>query len=80
MNPRVLSDNGLAIHRLAELGHLRFRSLRKSISFLKVFISIQSRKAYRDRLARFKGIIDPPNSDCIIIRFILICLKFSSYV
>ena len=39
MNPRVLSDNGLAIHRLTELGHLRFRGLRKSISFLKVFIS-----------------------------------------
>ena len=28
LNPRVLSDNGLAIHRLAWLGHLRLAWLR----------------------------------------------------
>jgi hypothetical protein len=30
-NPRVLADNGLAIHRLAGLGHLRFSAAKAGV-------------------------------------------------
>ena len=44
LNPRVLADNGLAIHRLAGLGHLRFSASKAGVvinSFCMAYISFQ---------------------------------------
>lgn len=38
LNPRVLADNGLAIHRLAGLGHLRFPATKES-GVIKAFVN-----------------------------------------
>ena len=42
LNPRVLADNGLAIHRLAGLGHLRFSASKAGVvinSFCMAFLA-----------------------------------------
>ena len=44
LNPRVLADNGLAIHRLAGLGHLRFSASKVRVvinSFCMAFLDVQ---------------------------------------
>jgi hypothetical protein len=42
LNPRVLADNGLAIHRLAGLGHLRFFAAKARVvikGFVRAFFA-----------------------------------------